>query len=150
MSSGSFSFANFSMMRRTSSCLVLYLLSSSATLQLWQSVCLSPQSLQAADSWSSFLHSARFALCGSVSLAALRANFICAEGKDCVVFAHTAAALASTVRKSFPWCSREMLCCSRLSTSSVCSFALALLATALPDAPGSAARHFGQLGRDGT
>jgi hypothetical protein len=71
---------------------VLYLRSCSATLQLsmWQRVCLSPHSLQAADK-SLFLHSDRFALWGSVSLAALKANFICADGRSCVILAHTAA-----------------------------------------------------------
>ena len=80
-------------------------LCSSATLQLfktWQSVWLFPQSLQSADRWSPFLHSASLALWGRVSLAALRANFICADGRDCVVFVHTEAAFAFTVRKSFP------------------------------------------------
>lgn len=71
-------------------------------LRIWQSVCRSPQSLYAAESVSFLLHCAKLALCGRVSQAALRANFIWAGGKDCVDFAHTVAAVGSTMVKGYP------------------------------------------------
>ena len=59
----------------------------------------------------------------SVSLAELRAmKFIWAEGRACVVFAHTVAALGSTIWKSFPWHLRETLCCRCLFRKSFSSF----------------------------
>ena len=74
---------------------MLYLRRFNATLQLfkmWQSVCLTPQSLHGADKLALLLHRDRFALCGNVSLAALRANFIRAVGNDRVDLAHMDAA----------------------------------------------------------
>ena len=76
---------NSSMICRIWSCLVLYLRSSRATSQLlriWHSVCRSPHNLQAADKCSFFLHRAKLALWGRVSLEAFSANFICANGRD--------------------------------------------------------------------
>ena len=84
MSSGIRCFMNSVMIWRTSSCLLLYRHSSSATSQLfstWQKVLRSPQSLHAANRWSFFLHSDKLALWGRVSLAAFRANFIWDEGR---------------------------------------------------------------------
>ena len=50
----------------------------------------------------------RFALCSNISLGALRANFICADGNDWV--AHMAAASWWMILKSLPWTSWERLC----------------------------------------
>lgn len=73
----------------------LYLCKSRATLHLFI----------IAGSWPVviFLHSDRFALCGSVSLATLRANFIWADGRPCTILAQTAAASWWTILKSLPW-----------------------------------------------
>ena len=58
-----------------------------------------------------------------MSLAELRAmKFIWPEGRVCVVFAHTVAALGSTIWKSFPWHLRETLCSRRLFRKSFSSF----------------------------
>jgi len=131
---------NIVMACRIRSCLVLYLHNSKATLQLlrmWHNVCCSPHNLHATDRWSLFLHRAKLALWGRVSFAAFNANFIWADGRDWVVFAHTAVALESTWWKNLPWVPRERLCSRRLLFRLFVTACFAFLATTLPEAPGS-------------
>ena len=61
-----------------------------------------------------------------MSFAELRENFLCAEVRDYVVFAHTKAALASTMQKSLCWYLRDTLCFRHQSWSSISSFDLDL------------------------
>lgn len=135
-------FTKPAMTERTSSCLVLYLHSSSATSQLfrmWQSVCLSPHSLHATEICSLYLHKA---LWGRELLAAFKANFNCADGRDCAISAHIVPAVGSVIRRSLPWTSREQLCCSISSCNSFSMLSLAFLETALANTPGSEAWAF--------
>ena len=117
ISSNTCCFINLVILCGTWSCLALYHRSLSAVLQLfrmWHSVCRSPHSLHAADKWALFLHRARLALCGRVSVAKFRANFIRAEGSDWTALDHTAEAVESTRWNSLPCVSKERLCSRHL------------------------------------
>ena len=84
--SGKFLANNLQMTFRTTSCHSLYRRMLSALGQLlWtrSSVCLSPQSWHQLDRPSLFLHTARFALCGSLSCTAFMANFNSSGGSFC-------------------------------------------------------------------
>ena len=131
------------MIYKTWSCLVLYQRSSSAVLQLfrmWHKVCRSPHNLQAADIWSFFLHRARLALCGRVSVAEFKANFICAEESDWIALDHAAEALVSTRWNSLPCVSRERLCSRCFLFGLLVTACLAFLDTVFPGAPRSEAK----------
>ena len=125
----------------TTSCLALYLLRSSATLQWFktcESVCRSLQSLHWSERPSLLLQIAKLALWGSVSWAAFRANFRHAGGKCCTVSDHRVAASSSTRWCSSPWVARLLAWCSLSSTSDVFTVLFVLSARPFLLAPGSA------------
>ena len=94
-------------------------------LRAWIKDCRSPQS---GHESLSFLHRWRFELWGSVSTAALRANFICSLGRDWIALAQIVAVSGVVALSISP-------CLSRLFTR----FRLGILSSTLPFAAESSA-----------
>ena len=64
-----------------------------------------------------FLHNARLALWGNVSCAAFREKLRTCDGSCCTAEDQISAALLSVARRSWPWCSSPLACCSLLCAS---------------------------------
>ena len=122
----------------TASWRTLYLLRSLATLQqlrTWIKDCRSPQSRH--ESLSFFLHRWRLELWGSVSTAALRANFVCSWGRDWIALAQIVAVSGVVALSIWP-CLSRLFSWSSLATLSL-SFTLPFAAesSAFLEVPGS-------------
>ena len=74
-------------------------------------------SLQASDRQSFFLRNAGLALWGNVSCATFREKLRTCGGSCWTAEDQTSAALSSVARRSWPWCSSPLACCSLLCAS---------------------------------
>ena len=125
---------------RTSSCLLLYLLSCKATGQLfrtWRSDWTWPH--RGHDEDGIFRHKHRFWLWGSVSVVALRANLKTLSGRDSTTVDQVVASLPSNVLTVCPWTTRPAaeVWFSLEAVSAACTRALAFMVVAALLAPGS-------------
>ena len=128
------------MISSTWSCLLLKRLACNATLQLlriWPRVCLSPHNLHLSERLWSFLHSARLALCGSVSWAALRANLNSGDERSWMALDQAVDAISSTSLNNWPCTFRATECFRRFSVCCLVSASLARATVVFLDAPGA-------------